>query len=236
MRRLSVVLALLILGTVAPRAVLSTVEAKRIHEAGAVLRELRAVPDRDIPQNLWENARCVIVFPSVRTAVFIVGGEYGKGLMSCRRDRAWSSPVFMQLGRGRWGLPIGGESIDFVLLVMSDRGMQKMLRDQVSLGSDASVAGGPVGRMAQAATHAQLRAELLSYSRAQGLFTGTDLSGAVLKPDDDDNHDLYGRELSARRVANSLVQAPAATRPFMTALTYQTSGPAAPTNLRVVGP
>jgi lipid-binding SYLF domain-containing protein len=219
MQRLSAVLALLMLGTVASGAVLSSVEAKRIHDAGAVLRELHAVPDRDIPQNLWENARCVIVVPSVRRAVFIDRSEYEKGLMSCRRDRAWSAPVFMQLGKGRRGGPqIGAESIDFVLLVMSDRGMQKLLRDQVSLGRDASVASGPVGRMAHAATDAQLKAELLSYARAQGVFTGSDLSGAVLKPDDDDNHDL----------------SPAATRPFMTALGYQPGGPAAPTGLRIV--
>jgi lipid-binding SYLF domain-containing protein len=162
----------------------------------------------------------VIVVPSVRKSVFIDRSDFEKGLMSCRRDRAWGAPVFMQLGKGRSGVQIDAESIDFVLLVMSDRGVQKLLRDPVSLGRDASVASGPVGRMAHAATDDRLKAELLSYSRAQGLFTGSDLSGAVLKPDDDDNHDL----------------SPAATRPFMTALGYQPGGPAAPTGLRLVGP
>ena len=155
-------------------------------------------PDKDIPQDLWDKAKCVIVIPSLKKAAFGIGGEYGKGMMSCRHDAAWSAPVFMLLEKGSWGFQIGAESIDLVLLVMNERGMEKLLQDKVSLGADASVAAGPLGRTAQAATDAQMNAEIVSYSRAQGLFAGIDLSGGVLKADMDANRDLYGREF--RRV------------------------------------
>jgi lipid-binding SYLF domain-containing protein len=198
---------------------ISTAETKRIQEAAQVLKEIHSVPDKDIPQDLWDKASCVIVVPGLKKAAFVFGGEYGKGLMSCRRAGAWSAPVFMQVGKGSWGLQIGAQSIDLVLLVMNEGGMQKLLKNKVSLGAEASIAGGPVGRDARAATDAQMKAEILSYSRTQGLFAGVNLSGGVVKPDDDDNADLYGPNTSAATVvASSKVAAPPVSAPFMTAL------------------
>jgi len=197
----------------------STAEARRIREAATVLKEIHGVPDKDIPQELWNKAECVIVVPGLKKAAFVFGGEYGKGLMSCRHNGAWSAPIFMQIGKGSWGLQIGAQSIDLVLLVMNASGMEKMLRNRVSLGAEASVAAGPVGRDARAATDAQLKAEILSYSRTQGLFAGINISGGVVKADQEDNTDLYGADVSARDVVmQSSVKPPEATKPFMDAL------------------
>ena len=197
----------------------STREAERIREAATVLNEIHAVPDKDIPQELWTRAECVIVVPSLKKAAFLIGGEYGKGLMSCRHSGEWSAPIFMQVGKGSWGLQIGAQSIDLVLLVMNASGMEKMLRNKVSLGAEASIAAGPVGRDARAATDAQMKTEILSYSRTQGLFAGINLSGGVVKPDVEDNADLYGSKASPRDVVmGGTVKAPAVTEPFMTAL------------------
>jgi len=190
----------------------------RIDESATVLTEIHSAPDKDIPQELWDRATCVIVVPSVKKAAFIFGGEYGKGLMSCRKGGGWSAPVFMLLQKGSWGLQIGAQSIDLVLLVNNERGMKKLLGNKVTLGAEASVAAGPVGRDARAATDAQMNAEILSYSRAQGLFAGINLSGGVLKPDGDDNEDLYGRKVTPTAVLTGSMAAPAATARFMAAL------------------
>jgi lipid-binding SYLF domain-containing protein len=198
---------------------LSSSAADRVTEAATTLREIHAVPDKDIPQELWEKAACVIVIPSLKKAAFIVGGEYGKGLMSCREKGAWSAPLFMEMEKGSWGLQIGAESVDLVMLVMNEGGVSKLLNNKVSLGADASVAGGPVGRTAHASTDAQLKAEILSYSRAQGLFAGIDVSGGVLKPDTDDNERLYGKSVSAHDVVmGGTVKAPAVVKAFMDGL------------------
>src|SRR5438477_3594326 len=187
--------------TIIPAATeLSTKATNRIRSAATILKEIHAVPDKDIPQELWDRAECVIVVPGLKKAAFVIGGEYGKGLMSCRHSGDWGAPVFMQVGKGSWGLQIGAQSIDLVLLVMNANGMEKMLRNKVSLGAEASVAAGPVGRDARAATDAQMKAEILSYSRTQGLFAGINLSGGVVRPDMDDNADLYGKNVSPRDV------------------------------------
>src|SRR5262245_14008063 len=133
-------------------AALTGSEERRLSDAAAVVRELRDAPDNTIPDNLWRQAECVVVIPSMKTAAFLVGGEAGSGVMSCLRAKGWSAPAFMHLAKGSFGLQIGAEEIDLVLLVMNGRGMDKLLRDKVSLGADASVAAGPVGRAAQAAT------------------------------------------------------------------------------------
>ena len=219
--RLAAVLLInmVVFATVSVSADLSTAEKKRVAEAAQVLKEIHAVPDKDIPQELWDKAACVLVVPGLKKAAFVFGGEYGKGLMSCRRSGSWSAPVFMHVGKGSWGLQIGAQSIDLVLLVMNESGMQKLLRNKVSLGAEASIAGGPVGRDARAATDAQLKAEILSYSRTQGLFAGINLSGGVVKPDDDDNADLYGSSTTpAAVVTGTSVTAPPGTEPFMAAL------------------
>ncbi len=213
-------LAAVAVAAAAAAAALSTSETRRIADAADVLKEIHAVPDKDVPRDLWTKARCVVVVPSLKKAAFVFGGEYGKGLMSCRRngDGDWSAPVFLRIGKGSWGLQIGAQSIDLVLLVMNDKGMGKLLQDKVTLGAEASVAAGPVGRDARAATDAQMAAEILSYSRTQGLFAGVNLSGGVVKPDEDDNRDLYGTSLSARDVLEGRAKPPAVAQPFMAAL------------------
>ena len=212
-------LATLFATTSAFGAGLSTKEEKRIEEAATVLIDLHKAPDKDIPQELWDKAECVIVVPGLKKGAFVFGGEYGKGLMSCRHNGAWSAPIFMQIGKGSWGLQIGAQSIDLVLLVMNASGMEKMLRNKVTLGAEASIAAGPVGRDARAATDAQLKAEILSYSRAQGLFAGINLSGGIVRADDDDNADLYGKNVSSRDVVmGGTVKSPASVEPFMAAL------------------
>jgi SH3 domain-containing YSC84-like protein 1 len=191
----------------------------RINDAAKVLREIHAVPDKDIPQELWEHAECAIVIPDLKKAAFIVGGEFGKGLMSCRRNGAWGAPVFMEMEKGSFGFQIGAQEIDLVLLVMNRNGMEKLLNNKVQLGAEASVTAGPVGRDARAGTDAQMKAEILSYSRAQGLFAGIDISGGALKPDVSDTEDLYGKGATPKSIVmSSSAKAPADTRVFMDAL------------------
>jgi SH3 domain-containing YSC84-like protein 1 len=209
----------LLVGAVSVNAAVSTAQARRISEAAAVLTEIHAVPDKDIPQDLWDKASCVLVVPDMKKAAFIIGGEYGKGLMSCRRDGMWSAPIFMRVEKGSWGLQIGAQSIDLVLLVMNNKGVDKLLGNKVSLGAEMSVAAGPVGRDARAATDGQLQAEILSYSRTQGLFAGINLSGGVIRADEDENKDLYGETLTPRSViVEKAVDSPAAAQSFMMAL------------------
>ena len=206
--------------TSAAFAALSHDEVKRLNGAAAILSELRTAPDKGIPEQLWTRAECVLVIPSMKKAAFIVGGEYGSGVMSCRNAARWSAPVFMQLAKGSWGLQIGAEQVDLVLLVMNRRGMDKLLRDKVSLGADASVAAGPVGRAANAATDAQLNTEMLSYSRSQGLFAGIDLSGGVLHPDTEADARAYGASATAQQIVDGsghLVMLPEA-QAFLAAL------------------
>lgn len=216
-------LALTLLGTLTASpiaaAALSESEIQRVSEAAAVLGELHAAPDQDVPLELWEKAACVMVVPSLKKAAFIVGGEYGKGLMSCRQGAAWSAPIFIRIGKGSWGLQFGAQTIDLVMLVMNERGVEKLLKNRVSLGAEASVAAGPLGRDARAATDAQLKAEILSYSRTQGVFAGVNLSGGVLRDDKDDNADLYGKGVAPRDVLlGGKIAVPKEVAPFVDAL------------------
>jgi lipid-binding SYLF domain-containing protein len=200
-------------------AAISSGESKRLQEASTVLTELRATPEKGIPQDLWDRANCVVVIPSMKKAGFIFGGEYGKGVASCRTATGWTAPVFMQLQKGSWGAQIGAQEIDLVLLVMNKSGIDKLLQDKVSLGAGASIAAGPVGRAAGASTDAQLSAEILSYSRAHGIFAGIDLSGGVLGPDKDSNVDAYGASITPRQIlVEQTVTTPPAAAEFMTAL------------------
>jgi len=213
------ILTLTVATTSGSAAGLSKKEIDRFKEAGTVLTEIHSAPDKDIPTDLWDKAQCVIVVPGLKKAAFVFGGEFGKGLMSCRTGGGWSAPVFMEVGKGSWGLQIGAQSIDLVLLVMNKGGAEKMLGNKVSLGAEASIAGGPVGRDARAATDAQMKAEVLSYSRTQGLFAGVNLSGGVVKPDTGDTEDLYGSKVTAMDVVlGGSVKPPAVTAPFMAAL------------------
>jgi lipid-binding SYLF domain-containing protein len=178
-------------------------ENDRIQNAGTVLKEILDVPD-DIPQDLLDKARCVIVFPSVLKAAFVVGGSYGRGVMVCRRHKdytgPWGAPAMMALEGGSFGLQIGGQATDFVILVMNNRGADSVLHSKVKLGADAAVAAGPKGRDAQAATDATLRAEMLSYSRSRGLFAGLSLEGSTIRPDGDANKRLYGKNITAEDI------------------------------------
>jgi lipid-binding SYLF domain-containing protein len=219
MKKLAIFCGVCLLATSA-FAELSKSEAKRLGEAATVLSELRGTPDRGIPEDLWNKAQCVMVIPSMKKAAFVIGGEAGSGVMSCRRANAWSAPVFMHLAKGSFGLQIGAEEVDLVLLVMNRRGADKLLQDKVSLGTDASLAAGPVGRSANAATDAQMNAEMLAYSRSQGLFAGIDLSGGVLRPDTEADARAYGSNLTPREIVEGKgkVAIPAPAQSFVRAL------------------
>ena len=198
----------------------------RLRNSGTVLKEILDVPD-DIPRDLLDKADCVVVFPSVLKAAFIVGGSYGRGAMSCRRGEdfrgSWGAPTMMALEGGSFGFQIGGEATDFVLLVMNERGASGILSSKVKLGADASAAAGPVGRTTSAETDATLRADLLSYSRARGAFIGVSLEGSTIRPDNGANRQIYGQELSAREIVLSgHVAIPPAARAMISTLDSRT--------------
>src|SRR5271168_1766607 len=178
-------------------------EQKRLEESGVVMQEVLNIPD-NIPHELLEKAECVIVFPNLMKAAFVVGAEYGRGAMVCRTgDKfrgSWGAPAMYALEGGSIGFQIGGEATDLILLVMNDRGMESILSSKVKLGADASVAAGPVGRNAAADTDAWMRAEILSYSRSRGLFAGISLEGTTLRPDDDANEQVYGHAFKAKDI------------------------------------
>jgi len=202
---------------------LSKDQVKRLSDSAVILSELRDTPEKGIPADTWSKTECVVVIPSLKKAAFIFGGEYGSGVMSCRQGAAWSAPVFMQLAKGSWGFQVGAESIDLVLLVMNRRGLDKMLSNKVTLGADASVAAGPVGRSANAATDGEMKAEMLSYSRASGLFAGVNISGGTLQADKDGDARAYGAAVGARDIVNGTqgIVAPPEARVFLDALTHQ---------------
>ena len=178
-------------------------ECNRVENSGQVISEILNVPE-DIPQDLLDKADCVIVLPSVVKAAFLVGGSYGRGVMTCRAGAnftgKWGAPILIALEGGSFGLQIGGQATDFVLLVMNDRGAQGILTSKVKLGVDASAAAGPKGRDVSAATDATMRAEILSYSRARGVFAGVSLEGSTLRPDGDANKNLYGKDVAAKNI------------------------------------
>jgi lipid-binding SYLF domain-containing protein len=172
--------------------------------ATTVFSEVMATPDKAIPQDLLEKAYCIVIVPDLKTGAFIVGGKYGKGFLSCRSKvyAGWSAPAAVRIEGGSVGFQIGGSSTDLIMLVMSERGAEKLLESKFTLGGEASVAAGPVGRTATAQTDAQMHAEILSWSRSQGLFAGIALEGATLRQDLDDNADLYGEKLENRNIVN----------------------------------
>jgi lipid-binding SYLF domain-containing protein len=178
-------------------------ETGRLENCGTVMKEIMDIPD-DIPQDLIDKAECVIIYPSVLKAAFVVGGSYGRGAMTCRTGEhytgPWSAPSMMALEGGSVGLQIGGQATDFVLLVMNPRGARAILKSKVKLGGDASVAAGPKGRTASAESDVTLRAEVLSYSRSRGLFAGISLEGSTVRPDDDANERVYGQNVSAEAI------------------------------------
>jgi lipid-binding SYLF domain-containing protein len=207
-------IALLTVAATATAEINST-EATRLSEAAQVLRDTRV----SIPETYWDRARCVAVIPDLKKAALIIGGEYGKGVMSCRSADGWSAPVFLQLAKGSWGFQAGAESIDVVMLVMNESGVQKLLKNRVNLGADASIAAGPIGRQGQVGTDASLSAEILAYSRAKGLFAGINLSGGMLRPDEDANRSVYGNDASPSNIlASRSISAPTQATEFLNAL------------------
>lgn len=190
-------------------------EANQSEKAARVFTEIMGAPDKSIPQNILDGAECVAVFPSVIKAGFIVGGRGGRGVASCRTAHGWSAPAYFDLGGGSFGLQIGAQSTDFVLLFMNKHGINSLLSDKFTIGADASAAAGPVGRQAGAETDAKLNAEILSYSRSKGLFAGLELKGVVIKPDKDDMRDVYGAGVTAKEaLKDNRVTAPKAVQSF----------------------
>jgi SH3 domain-containing YSC84-like protein 1 len=185
---------------------------KRLTESAEVFSEIMAAPDKGIPQDLLEKSYCIVIVPSLKTAAFVVGAEYGKGYMVCRRNSGagWSAPASVRVEGGSFGFQIGGSTTDVIMLVMSERGAEKLLQSKFTLGGDASVAAGPVGRTAAAQTDVQMHAEILSWSRTQGVFAGVALQGATLREDLDDNRTLYGEKLENRDIVSNGRHAPAA--------------------------
>jgi SH3 domain-containing YSC84-like protein 1 len=193
---------------------------KRLEQSAVVFSEVMATPDKGIPQNLVRKAYCVVIVPDLKTMAFIVGGKYGKGYMSCRNQTtaAWSAPGAIRIEGGSFGLQVGGSSTDLIMLVMNEQGANKLLSDKFTLGAEGSIAAGPVGRTAAAQTDAQMHADILSWSRSQGLFVGVSLAGATLRPDLDSNAKLYGKNVENRDIITKGIHAPAAASKLMTEL------------------
>jgi lipid-binding SYLF domain-containing protein len=185
---------------------------ERLQDATEVFSEVMNTPDKSIPQELLEKAQCVIIVPGMKKGAFVVGGEYGRGYVECRRksDRGWGAPAGLKMTGGSLGFQIGGEGIDVVMLIMNDRGMSHLTKSKFTLGADASVAAGPVGRTASAQTDAYMNAEILAWSRSKGLFAGVALKGASVRPDEEANHELYGAKLGTREIAFGDMKAPEA--------------------------
>lgn len=198
----------------------SSAEVKRVQSAATVLDQIMGTPDRGIPKEILESAKCVAVVPSMIKGGFIIGARYGKGVATCRTSSAgWSAPAPITIAGGSWGLQFGGEAVDVVMLVMNDKGMQNLLSSKFKLGAEGSAAAGPVGRQAEANTDWKMRAEVLTYSRARGIFAGLELNGAVIKQDDDDTRVLYGKLVPFKRILSGSVTAPAGTHRFVATVT-----------------
>ena len=197
---------------ITPMLAMDNSSVKRLNEASAVFSEIMAAPDKGIPQDMLANAHCIVIVPGLKTAAFLVGAKYGKGYLSCRNRNGfgWSAPGTVRIEGGSVGFQIGGSQTDLIMLVMNARGADKLLSSKFTLGAEGSVAAGPVGRTATAQTDAQMHAEILSWSRSQGLFAGIALEGATLRQSLDDNATLYGKRLKNREIVTTPVRTPKA--------------------------
>src|SRR5580658_8106588 len=193
-----------------------TKAADRVQAAADVLNEIQGAPDSGIPQEVLGSAECVAVVPSMLKGGFIVAANYGRGLASCRTPKGWSSPAFFTVAGGGVGFQIGGQAVDLVMLIMNDNGMKNLLSSKFQLGADASVAAGPVGRHAEGSTDWKMRAQVLTYSRARGVFAGVSLNGAVVKQDKDSTREFYSRMVSFKALLNGDVEPPPAANPLST--------------------
>ena len=190
----------------------------RLDHAGAVLREIMAAPDRGIPEEVLEHAKCIAVVPHMLKGGFIFGAENGRGVATCRTAEGWSAPAFFTITGGSWGLQIGVEGVDLVMIIQDERGMQHLINRNFELGGDASAAAGPVGRHASADSDWKLNTEVLTYSRAKGAFAGLTLTGAAIRRDDDSTEAIYGHDVSTRRILRGEVAVPAAAGSFLDAV------------------
>jgi SH3 domain-containing YSC84-like protein 1 len=219
MKRLTIapLLVLLLTLSVGASPALDKKDTKTLNEAVPVLNALTSAPDKGIPQELLAKASCILIFPSVTKGAFIVGGKAGKGVASCRKpDGSMSAPAFYEIGGASVGFQIGGQTADVVLLIMNDEGVSHLLSDKFTIGGEATATAGPVGRTAQAATDAQLHAQILSWSRSRGLFLGAALDGSVVKPDKEANESLYGKPISGREIlVDSNVAVPSQAEPLI---------------------
>lgn len=190
----------------------------RVQAAADVLNEIQSAPDSGIPQEVLSRAECVAVVPSMLKGGFIVGAKYGRGLASCRTPKGWSTPAFFTVEGGSFGFQIGGQAVDLVMLIMNNEGMRHLLADKFEIGADASVAAGPVGRHAEGNTDWTMRAQVLTYSRARGVFAGVSLNGAVLKQDKDSTREFYGHMMTSKAALTGEVEPPPAANAFLTTL------------------
>lgn len=190
----------------------------RVQAAADVLNQIQSAPDSGIPQDILSKSECVAVVPSMLKGGFVVGGKYGRGLASCRTPKGWSTPAFFTIAGGSFGFQIGGQAVDLVMLIMNNDGMQHLLSSKVALGADASVAAGPVGRLAEGNTDWKMRAQVLTYSRARGVFAGVSLNGAVLEQDKNSTREFYGHMMTFKAALTGDVEPPAAAYPFLSTL------------------
>lgn len=191
---------------------------ERLTDAGQVLDEIMSAPDKGIPQEVIDNARCIAVVPRMLKAAFIFGGKHGRGVATCRTATGWSAPAMISIGGGSWGLQIGAESVDLVMTVMNEKGMQRMLSNKFQLGGDATASAGPVGRHASAGTDWKAQSEILTYSRSQGLFAGISLTGAVVQQDKDSTRDIYGKMIRQKKILSGSIATPVSANSFMVAV------------------
>src|SRR5690349_4780191 len=210
-------------------AVWADTAQERLTEASSVFSEIMKTPDKGIPQDLLSRADCVIILPNVKKAAFVVGGEYGRGFAECRNSAGtgWGAPAAVKLEGGSVGFQIGGSDTDLILLVMNRKGMDKLTQDKFTLGADASIAAGPVGRTAAAQTDARLDAEILAWSRSKGLFAGISLKGASLRPDEKENEALYGHEMTSKEIFASGTTPPAGAHALISELDKYKAGSSA---------
>jgi lipid-binding SYLF domain-containing protein len=190
----------------------------RLDHAGAVLHEIMAAPDKGIPEEVLEHAKCVAVVPHMLKGGFVFGAENGRGVATCRTENGWSAPAFFTITGGSWGLQIGVEGVDLVMIIQNDRGMQHLINSNFELGGDASAAAGPVGRHASADTDWKLNTEVLTYSRARGAFAGLTLTGAAIRRDDDSTEAIYGHDVSTRHILRGEVAVPSVAESFLDAV------------------
>lgn len=218
MKKVMVFAAVLSMASVAWAGTTREATNDRLDHAGRVLHEIMSAPDNGIPEEVLEHAKCIAVVPHMLKGGFVFGGENGRGVVSCRTAEGWSAPAFFAITGGSWGLQIGVEGVDLVMVIQNDRGMREMLASKFELGADASAAAGPVGRHASANTDWKMNVEILTYSRARGAFAGLTLDGAAIRRDDDSTRAIYGPHVSSRSILKGQVAAPATAASFLDAV------------------